>query len=309
MKVSNLMPNLVLSHVGTLPRPLACPSLAIRSDGTGLIVGSGIVAFKPGAPPIDLNDDTDEVPVEPGVAIGDDDVLACYGGHMTGEEHGALETVSFFDVTSGKFLDVGEPLPFARRGICAVRHGKKVAMFGGRSIDNVAARDIVIAKDGNAPHALRATFPVSCDYLQVGKIGKALYLLGSAAQDWQPPKAGFDIKVTMPEDVVIAETVPALQGKPRLGVCVIQVSETSFLAFGGADGNGGVNASLTLVNNAGTTTIGDVVDANGEPYAVCYSVGMYEASEKAIYLLAGLRGSPFSSSAKATDRIVRIQLA
>ena len=305
------MPNLSSSHVASLPRPIASPSMALREDGTAFIVGSGIQSYRPGAPVTDIHGPSDDHPVECGVTI-DGDVLTTYGGHPEGDEYAALDEISTFSAATGEATDVdARRLPFPRRGICAVRHGKKAVLFGGISTDGHPSRDIVVVSPGQPIRALKALLGVSCAYLQAGasKPGgtPVVFLLGSGAQDWQPPKKGYDLMVSKPGDVVFSELFPALQGSPRIGVTVIQKDAETFYSFGGADGNGGVSSKLYRHFNGGTDEVGDVIGPDGQPYRVCYAAGIF--AENAIHLIGGLAGSPYSSTSTATDKIVKVSLA
>lgn len=308
------MPTLAASHAATLPRPLASPSLALRSDGTAMIVGSGIVAFKPGSPVADLSSSPD-VPVEAGVSI-EGNVLSCFGGHSFGDEWGALDNVSTFDATTGAQIDMeSDILPYARRGMCAVKHGKKTFLFGGISSEGHPSRDIVIVSPGKPIRALRVPLPSSCAYLQAGAARPGadrepvVFLLGSGTQYHLPPKAGYDLLVSRPGDMVIAELFPALQGTNRIGVCAIQKDADTFFSFGGADANGGVSATLYRHTNGATDVLGDVLGPDGQPYRCCYVGGIYVAAESAIYLIGGLNGSPYSTSVTPSDLIVRVEVA
>lgn len=305
------MPNLVLSHVASLPSPIANPSLAIDPrDGSALIVGSGVHRFRPGSPVETIFDADEDVPDQGAVTLRGD-ILTVYGGTESVSGSHPTSTIARYDIALRERMSSLGRLPFPLRLGVAVKHGEKDVILGGADAQGRALRSLIVSKGGRDGRLMETMLPGSAAGLQVGRIGRVAFALGSGSQDWQPPKAGYDFRLLRDEetDANVVEPIRALRdGKAQLGVCVIQKDADEFYSFGGADGNLGVSADLWHHSPAGGALIGTVVDADGVPYRVCRAVGLYSAAENAVFLIAGLVGSPFSSLSRGTDRIVRVQL-
>lgn len=262
-----------VSHVSTLPFPMASPALA-REGTTSYLVGQGLVRVTPGAAPETLIAPGQGVPMDAGVEV-DYGVVTIYGGHEEGDERGTMNTIVELDTDAADIPYPVSALPFPRRGLLAVEHGGKTVLFGGTDERGYTTRDVWVSKDASI-RPLNVRLPSSGSMMQGGRTRAGLYLLGSGTDGWD--MLAYQDGAGRPAVSAVQALSPEF---PLYGVAVAQDGPDAFFFLGGRDDR---RASVTLwhyTEDRGTERVGTLA-LGDEPWAISHAAAWVDGDSVVI---------------------------